>query len=80
MALFSSLPLNASHVSTMQGWRGRASDLGARSALGAARAYARINGSAIMMLANDTAREFALDNESGKVREWVRKDNFEWVA
>jgi hypothetical protein len=80
MALFSSLPLNASHVSTMQGWRARASDLGARSAIGAARAYARANGFGVMMMADDTAREFALDHESGKIREWARKDNFKWVA
>tara|TARA_R110002153_G_scaffold236662_1_gene390830 strand:- start:276 stop:470 length:195 start_codon:yes stop_codon:yes gene_type:complete len=64
----------------MQGWRGRASGLGARSASGAARAYAKIHGVAIMMLADDTARNFSLDHESGKIREWALKDNFEWVA
>lgn len=80
MALFSSLPLNADHVGTMSEWRARAKGLGARSAMGAARAYARANGFAIMMMADDTSREFALDHESGNVREWSRKDNFEWVA
>jgi len=80
MALFSSLPMNANHVGTMSEWRGRASELGARSAKGAARAYARANGVAVMMLADDTAREFAIDHESGKVREWSRSEGMEWVV
>ena len=79
-SLFSSLPLNANHVGTMSEWRARASEFGARSAMGAARAFARANGYAVMMMADDTTREFALDHESGKIREWARKENFEWVA
>ena len=79
MALFSSLPLNASHVATMGEWRARAKELGARTASGAARAYAKREGYAVVMQADDTAREFALDHESGKIREWVRTSGFAWV-
>lgn len=78
MALFSSLPLFAAHVGTVAEWRARAHDLGARSPMGAARAYARKHGFAVAMLADDGARAFALDHESGKVREWLVQ-NFEWA-
>lgn len=81
MALFSSFPLRAAHVSTGPEWRARAKGLGARTMNGAARAYARQNGIAVMMMPNDDARVFALDHESGKLREWTHpRENLEWVA
>ena len=80
MTLVSSFPLFADHVREPREWLFARKELGARSWRGAARAYARKHGIAVAILADDSAACFALDHESGKVREWRNPAHLcEWV-
>ena len=69
---------NSPAVDTTRGWFARRKGTGARTGLGAARAFAKENGAALVMLADDGLCIFLMDGDRLTKREY-KPSKVRWV-